>query len=276
MFLLFLDCVSQLRRTFPGSFQFSDVFLVHVWDALNSGMFGTFAFNSPRDSRINSVRMDDPVTVTTTSQLLYLFPSAWDWRRQFSDSQISLMQDPLYIASRDLDVSAAVANGGPPRRGITVTGDGFQLPVKRADVQLWSLCYLRWLTPVMITGGGQACEYLTQCLLVEEIVELQQQISEFEQATDGGDKRQSVLIFGPGRVTADLVHETASARLAQRVSSSFPFVPRHSADETPSSLSQVPSLDTYLESSLLGPDRSSLYVTDDSASASLCDDAVSD
>lgn len=274
VFLLFLDCVSQLRRMFPGSFQFSDAYIVHVWDALNSGMFFTFAFNNPHDRCINATWPDDSVPVTATSQLPYLLPSAWDWLRQFSDSQISLMYDPLYTAS--CDPHFTVSNGRKTLHGLAVTGDGLQLQTKLRDVQLWSLCYLRWLTPVMIIGGGPACEYLTQCLLVEEIGQLRQQIAELERATTGsGDKRRSFLIFGCGGVTTDLVDSAATAGLTQHVNSSFPFVPRHSADETPSALSQVPSVDTYLECSLLSADLSSLTVTDDSASTSLCEDAAS-
>ena len=257
---------------FPGSFQFSSAYLVHVWDALNSGMFGTFAFNSPHDRCMNRVQADDSVTTTAVSQLPYLLPSAWDWPRQFSDSQISLMYDPLYTASCDLDITSTVTNGRKSHHGLTVTEDGFHLRSKLPDVRLWSLCYLRWLTPVMIIGGGPACEYLTQCLLVEDIGQLRQQITELEQATEGGDKRRSFLIFGSGGVTTDVVDNTASIGRMQRISSSFPFVPRHLSDETPSALSQVPSVDTYLEFSVLSADVSSLTVTDDSASTSLCDE----
>lgn len=266
--------MSQLRRMFPGSFQFSDAYLVHIWDALNSGMFGTFAFNSTHDRCVNRIRTDDS-GVTTTLRLSYLLPSAWDWPQQFSDSQISLMYDPLYTASCDLDIVSTVSNGRKSQHGLTVTEDGFQLQLKLRDVHLWSLCYLRWLSPVMIIGGGAACEYLTQCLLVEEISQLWQQITQLEQASEGGDKRRSLLIFGTGGVANDFVDNTASACFTQCISSSFPFIPRHLADETPSALSQVPSLDTYLESSLLTADVSSLNVTDDSASVSLGDDATS-
>jgi len=100
-------------------------------------------------------------------------------------------------------------------------------------------------------------------------------MTELEQVTEGRDKRRSVLIFGAGGVTTDIVGDVpaSSTSRTQHVSSSFPFVPRRSADETPSALSQVPSIDTYLESSLLGTDLSSLAVFDDSASASFCYDA---
>jgi len=281
VFLLFLDCVSQLRQMSPGSFQFSDTYLVHVWDAL--GMFGTFAYNSPHDRCVNGVwAADEPVTIpgASTQLLPCLLPSAWDWSRQFSDSQMSLMYDPLYTASCDLDITSSVTNGrksSSTQHGLSVTADGcVQLRSKLRDVGLWSLCYLRWLTPLMIVGGGSACEYLAQCLLVEEIGQLRQEVAELEQATEvaAADKRRSVLIFGSGAASsaaADLVDSrTASvAGVTQHVSSSFPFVPRHLFT------AQVPSIDTYLESSLLTTDVGSLAVTDDSASTSFCDDATS-
>ena len=269
VFLLFLDCVYQLRKMFPGSFQFSEVYLVHVWDALSLGIFGTFSFNSPHDRGMYCLRTDGSVVTTATTLIPYLLPSAWDWSQQFSDSQISLMYDPLYAASCDADASS---NDRKLQHGIAVSGNGFGLQTKPADVQLWSLCYLRWLTPLMIVGGGQTCEYLTQCLLVEEISQLRQQVVELERATEGRDKRQSVLIFGSGSVATDLMNTSTSAGLTQRLSSSFPFVPRHSSDETPSALSQVPSVDTYLECSRLSTDFNSLAATDDSTSASFYDD----
>ena len=173
LFLLFLDCISQLRKKFPGSFQFSDVYLVHVWDALNSGMFGTFAFNSPHDRSIVSAQTNGAVSMPTASRLPYLLPSAWNWSQQFADPQISLMYDPLYTAACDLDITT---NGRKPQQRIALAA-GTGLRTGLLDVRLWSLCYLRWLSPVMIIGGGAACEYLTQCLLVEEISELHQQVT---------------------------------------------------------------------------------------------------
>jgi len=249
---------------FPSSFQFSDVYLVHVWDALTSGIFGTFAFNNLRDR----CRADN------SARPPHLLPSAWDWPSRFSDAQISLMFDPLHTAASELDV--LTTNGGGKRRrcGFSDAGDGLRLPTRLSDIRLWSLCYLRWLTPVMVVGGGRSCEYLTQCLLVEEIAQLRQKIGDLERASKGGgggggDKRRSVLIFGSGLAVDD---SATSAGLNQHVSSSFPFVPRHSADETPSALSQVPSVDTYLESSRLSADVSGLAMLDDSTSASFCDE----
>ena len=257
---------------FPGSFQFSDTYLVYIWDALTTSLFGTFAFNSPHDSCVFPMKKTDgSVTMTTTVPLPYLFPSAWDWSRHHSDYHISLMYDPLYAASCDLDIAAAVSNGRKLQHGITVTRDNFQLKTAISDLCLWSLCYLRWLTPVMIVGGGPACEYLTQCLLVEEITQLQQQISHLEQASKGEDKRRSILVFGAGGGAAtDVVDEAVLAGETRQISSSFPFVPRLPRDKTQSALSQVPSLDTYLVSSeLLSSDVASIALTHDSASASL-------
>jgi len=286
VFLLFLDCVSQLRRLFPGSFQFSDIYLVHIWDALNSRMFGTFAYNSPHDRCVNNVRTDESMSIAASSPLLpYLLASVWDWSQQFSDAQISLMYDPLYTASCDLSIMSSITNGRKSSQpGLTVTEDGcHQLQLKLHDVRLWSLCYLRWLTPLMIIGGGPACEYLTQCLVIEEIGQLRQEITELEQATEVGaaDKRRSVLIFGSSAAAAaaastssDLMDSSPASvvsGLTQHVSSSFPFVLRHLSVSS----AQVPSIDTYVESSLLAADFGLLAVTDNSTSTSFCEDANS-
>jgi len=69
-------------------------------------------------------------------------------------------------------------------------------------LSLWSLCFLRWLAPATIFEGGAACEYLIQCLVVEEILHLERAITAHK---DSGrkrcERRKSMLIFSP--TTAD-------------------------------------------------------------------------
>ncbi|TMW66328.1 hypothetical protein Poli38472_004093 [Pythium oligandrum] len=47
--LQFLDCVWQMTRQFPTAFEFNEKFLLHVSDALISGLYGTFLYNSERE-----------------------------------------------------------------------------------------------------------------------------------------------------------------------------------------------------------------------------------
>ena len=51
IFLQFLDCVWQIKRQYPCSFEFNDEFLEALMDAVYSCRFGTFLYNSDRERR---------------------------------------------------------------------------------------------------------------------------------------------------------------------------------------------------------------------------------
>lgn len=50
-----LDCVWQMICQFPSSFEFNQVFLLHIADALTSGLYGTFIYNSERERMYEKV-----------------------------------------------------------------------------------------------------------------------------------------------------------------------------------------------------------------------------
>ena len=52
VFLLFLDCVWQILRQFPCSFQFSEGFLVLLWEHAYASQFGTFMGNCAADRSV--------------------------------------------------------------------------------------------------------------------------------------------------------------------------------------------------------------------------------
>jgi len=56
VFLQFVDCVWQVTRQFPFSFEFNEVFLIHILDHLYSCLFGTFLYNSERERHEANVR----------------------------------------------------------------------------------------------------------------------------------------------------------------------------------------------------------------------------
>ena len=46
VFLQFLDCIWQLIEQFPTAFEFNELYLIRLWDAICARTFGTFLFDS--------------------------------------------------------------------------------------------------------------------------------------------------------------------------------------------------------------------------------------
>ncbi|OQR86547.1 myotubularin-like protein [Achlya hypogyna] len=55
VFLQFLDAVWQMTRQFPTAFEFNERFLLHVVDAIFSGLYGTFLFNTEKERADNTM-----------------------------------------------------------------------------------------------------------------------------------------------------------------------------------------------------------------------------
>lgn len=60
VFLQFLDCVAQLIRLCPCAFQFNDLFLCDIMDAVYSCHFGTFLCDSERERDEARLRVKTP------------------------------------------------------------------------------------------------------------------------------------------------------------------------------------------------------------------------
>jgi hypothetical protein len=81
IFLQFLDCVWQITRQFPLSFEFHDRFLIEIADHMVSGAFGTFLFDCERE------RQESTLSRRT--------PSLWTWLLG-SHGRCALFRNPLY------------------------------------------------------------------------------------------------------------------------------------------------------------------------------------
>ena len=76
IFLQFVDCVWQMTRQFPFSFEFNETFLITILDHMHSCLFGTFLYNCDRE-RLGA-------NVKGRCQSLWSF--VWQERRHFKNS----------------------------------------------------------------------------------------------------------------------------------------------------------------------------------------------
>jgi len=88
---------------------------------------------------------------------------------------------------------------------------------------LWRQCYLRWQTPAQIVSGGTPTEYIQQCVMTEEISQLQQRIKNLELRSNPNVnfRPKNNLIFGSVENKSNLSELLNSTVLT----SSFPFSP---------------------------------------------------
>ncbi|XP_071794588.1 myotubularin-related protein 10-B-like isoform X2 [Asterias amurensis] len=92
-FLLFLDCVNQMMLQFPSAFEFTDTYLMTIWDSMFAGIFGTFLFNTERQRVRTCLRdTDKPIRLATV----------WAWTLQYSREDQALFNNPMYIAKQIL------------------------------------------------------------------------------------------------------------------------------------------------------------------------------
>ncbi|NXM25733.1 MTMR9 protein, partial [Oxyruncus cristatus] len=109
VFLLFLDCVWQILRQFPCSFEFNEQFLIMLFEHAYASQFGTFLGNS--ESERAKLKLPQKTM------------SLWSWVNR--KEELSKFQNPIYEAN-SLVIWPAVA----PQ-----------------SLQLWAGVFLRWNRP---------------------------------------------------------------------------------------------------------------------------------
>jgi len=165
----------------------------------------------------------------------------WNWESQFDDDTVALFRNPLYQLSAGRKasedecwtfprcVSNAVASPQrhtghftapvlPTALSVSVLRPRYHMP----DLHVWSLCYLRWLTPVQIVYGGSPAELIVQQSLLSDIQALQQDIARLN-----GD--QTVASRQPMHCDQ---HDLSVMMLPQRMSSSYPFAAYQLSNQT--------------------------------------------
>ena len=135
--------------------------------------------------------------------------------------------------SKQSDTWPAPASPAPsPTNGSSSSAPSSSLGFdhKLIDLRLWSHCYLRWLTPVQIVGGGTPSEYVAQTAALHEIIHLQRDIADLEASLSQPPSRMSTVRVVPSQSSPAAAAPRASpfaqhVSLSQRVSSSYPYSP---------------------------------------------------
>lgn len=170
VFLHFLDCIFQLTTQFPSAFEFSETYLLGLFDGMLSCMFDTFLFNNEcqRKYFINTELKGKPMV------------SLWDFMtEQLSDSRVaSVFRNPLYefVSSLATNSTDIVSNGV----GTEKLKDSY-LKVNTCPVAMkfWAGFFLRWLPVVHVSVGlgENPSLHLQQMVLLNELKVLRHRFS---------------------------------------------------------------------------------------------------
>ncbi|EFN85801.1 myotubularin-related protein 10-B isoform X1 [Harpegnathos saltator] len=147
LFLLYLDCVWQLCQQYPTEFEFTETYLTTLWDTAHVSIFDTFIFNCERDRAVAAMDPNTPLVLR----------SVWDWREQFSDQDILLFYNPLFVP-RDTSRTNSRAVIKPS--------------CAISNLELWTQCYFRWIPALEIHNGGQRHVELYVRLLQNDVNQL--------------------------------------------------------------------------------------------------------
>lgn len=213
VFLLFLDCTWQLLQQFPSSFEFTEIFLISLWDSVGLGLFHNFIFDGPKErASVEASYKENPAANQT-------FPtSVWDWQKQFYPEDIAFYTNPLYSAGELLRNLESKKGQSDPRALVPCC--------VVAGLRFWENCFLRWLAPIQIIGGGKPSEIVAQGLIMEDVTSLQTEILRLEENLPGKPppppcprcRRAEKFVFGD---PSSLLRR----ELSKHVSSSYPFSP---------------------------------------------------
>ena len=90
---------------------------------------------------------------------------------------------------------------------------------------LWAQCFLRWIVPAQIEGGGNPSQYVQQCVLAEEVACLNHQLQQLTHSASGRptERPLSHLLFGATGYSSNSKHLSSLY-----INSSFPFTQANS------------------------------------------------
>ncbi|GAM27158.1 hypothetical protein SAMD00019534_103330 [Acytostelium subglobosum LB1] len=130
VFLQFIDCVWQLTRQFPTSFEFTAQVLTTIIHHIHSNLFGTFLFDSDKERSNNKVQND--------SVSLWYLLIAMTKERAFINPLYS--QSSAIVDDPELSSGPFVVRKDYDKANILVPN--------LQNLQLWADFYLKWRYPV--------------------------------------------------------------------------------------------------------------------------------
>lgn len=156
VFLHFLDCVYQLMIQFPSEFEFSETYLLGLFDSMHACMFDTFLFDCEEQRYTLSKAELDGAPLA----------SLWDFLAdQLANPKItSAFLNPLY-EFRGCK-SMIEQNKGTENKELYE-----RVNCTAPAMKFWSGCYLRWLPTVHVSigMGENSALHLQQMILMNEV-----------------------------------------------------------------------------------------------------------
>ena len=174
VFVLFLECLHQLLRQNPLEFEYTEQFLVLLYDASHASLFSTFLFDSSfelAEDRNNSLMTvwDFIATNIPQSKYISVFTNACYKLEQTGSS--GLLGD---FSNLDLKVSSLAV-----KKESVITEVDFGLP----KLCLWNALFFRWLPCTELHKGcsRQVVLQLQQIQYMDELYYLKDRVDQLEQ-----------------------------------------------------------------------------------------------
>uniref|UniRef100_A0A7N6AUR9 Myotubularin phosphatase domain-containing protein n=1 Tax=Anabas testudineus TaxID=64144 RepID=A0A7N6AUR9_ANATE len=107
LFMLFLDCVWQMMNQYPAAFEFTEAYLTVLSDSMWIPLFSTFLFNSSKQRAQYFMDFAKNKAIPQGEDHVVYFPPVWNWSQQFSNKDLTLFNNPMYVGKG----AACVQNG---------------------------------------------------------------------------------------------------------------------------------------------------------------------